>query len=276
MAADLTESTAESAPKTAARRHRAPRRRYATRFLLVYGVLVAVLGGAAAGFVLLLDKPGHKAGATWSSWRPVGTDPSLVIDQIAQHVGGEYRFTDGKALVAVQAAPPSVLAQVAPTALTLPVVAVELRGQAAIKGSIVVHRTNRAWQFQLCGGGTACSISRGKPSNSRGQLVRREALELALHTFKYVPDIDSVIVVLPPAPPITQNTPHYVLYLRRGDLGKQLTHPLRTSLPPAPPLKLKAQPLSSAPIDRFALSRLYTSQPQQLQDGSVVLVLDPT
>ena len=48
--------------------------------------------------------------------------------------------------------------------------------------------------------GTQCAISEGEPSEERHQLLRREALELALYTFKYG-DADSVIALLPPRLP---------------------------------------------------------------------------
>ncbi len=46
-----------------------------------------------------------------------------------------------------------------------------------------------------------CSIKEGKPSNERGLLVTREALELALYTFRYVSGVERVIVTMPPPPP---------------------------------------------------------------------------
>jgi hypothetical protein len=243
------------------------RKRYGRRFVLVYGALALVLAAAAVGLVLILTTSQHKTGPIWSSWKPVGNDPQVLTDQIAQHVGGEYRFSDGKAIVGIQAT--------APTVATLPVAAVELRGQASVQGSIIVHRTDHAWQYQLCGGGTACSISRGKPSGPRGAVIRREAFELALYTFKYVPAVDSVIAMLPPAPPVTTSSKRYILYVRRADLKSELVQPLRASLPRTAPLKLKTPTLKAAAIDTIATKSLFAYQPEQLQDGTVILVLDP-
>ncbi len=244
------------------------RRRYRSRFVVVYAVLAAVLGGAVAGLVLLVARPGHHATPAWSSWKPKSGDTQTVADQVAAHVAGEYRFADGKALVAVDAH--------APTVLTLPVGAIELRGQVGVAGNVIVQHANRAWMYQLCGGGIACSIARGKPSRERGMLVRREALELALYTFKFAPAVDSVIALLPPATPVTTTTPRYVLYLRKNDLAPQLKLPLRTTLPPAPVAKAGApSPAGAGRIDDLALPRLFRYQPQQLQDGTIVLVLDP-
>jgi len=47
-------------------------------------VLALVLGGAVAGLVLLLTQPAPKPAPPWSSWKPVGSDPDIVTQQIAQ------------------------------------------------------------------------------------------------------------------------------------------------------------------------------------------------
>ena len=52
--------------------------------------------------------------------------------------------------------------------------------------------------YSLCGLGASCSIATGTPSVERGELVRREILELALYTFKYVGGIENVIAFMPP------------------------------------------------------------------------------
>ena len=268
----MTQPAGESSPALPA--YTPPRKRYNVRFGLVYAVLGLVVVGAITGFVLLVAQPGHKAPPAWSSWKPVGDDPDVVTQQIAQHVSGEYRFTDQKAIVGIQAGPP-ILTAPAPTAVRLPIVAVERRGQVSVKGSTVIDSTDRAWQYELCGGGSACSIEKGKPSITRGALVRREAIELALYTFKYVPEIDSVIALLPPKPPVTQETPQYAVYIKRSDLSNELERPLRMTMPRTPLLKLEAQQLQTTPVDELAGAKVYKWQPQQLQNGAVLLVLDP-
>ena len=45
------------------------------------------------------------------------------------------------------------------------------------------------------------SIKGGTPSETRLKVIHREALELALYTFRYLPDAESVMVLLPPPPP---------------------------------------------------------------------------
>jgi hypothetical protein len=270
LAGDVTQSAPEGAkPGAPAPAYAPQRKRYAVRFVAVYGALVVVLAAGLTGLVVLVTQPAKKPAPIWSSWKPVGNDPALVANQIAQYVSGEYRFKDGKALVGIQAAEPSVFAAAA--GVTIPVQAVVLRGQAAVKGSIVVHPANHALQYQLCGGGNSCSIGRGKPTVARGVVVRREAVELALYTFKYVSGIDSVIALLPPV----AQKPQLAVYVRRGDLAVQLRRPLRTSLPPTPPIPASGGTLQPFPVDDVALSKVFKTQPQQLQDGAAALVLDP-
>jgi hypothetical protein len=274
LAADVSPPPPGESPPASLPAYTPPRRRYQTRFGFVYAALGAVLVAAITGFALLVSQPGRKATPEWSSWKPVGSDPELITQQIAQHVSGEYRFTDTEAIVGIQSGPP-ILTVPSTTPARLPIVAVELRGQATVKGSTVINRTDRAWQYALCGGGSSCSIAKGKPSTTRGALVRREAIELALYTFKYVPQVDSVIALLPPKPPVISTTPQYALYLRRSDLKRELSRPLRRTMPETPPLKLVAQQLPTRPVDDLAGSKVYKWEPQQLQNGAVVLVLDP-
>ena len=49
--------------------------------------------------------------------------------------------------------------------------------------------------------GPAASRSRARAARSASQLVQREALELALYTFRYLPEVEQVVTKLPPPPP---------------------------------------------------------------------------
>jgi hypothetical protein len=252
---------------------RGPRRRYSGRFLVVYGALGLVLGGAITGLVLLVTGPKHHTPPAWSSWKPAGSDVSSVTQQIAQHVGGEYRFAkDDKALVAVHSSP--LVISTASSNGYIPVAGVELHGQSSVKGGTVTYATNATWEYTLCGDGTACSIARGTPSAERAAILRREAAELALYTFKYIPDVDAVVTLMPPKPPITSSTESSLVYLRRTDLRGQLAEPLRASVPPTPPVAAKPV-MPNAPIDQLVHGKLFTWQPEQLQNGAAALVLDP-
>ncbi len=54
------------------------------------------------------------------------------------------------------------------------------------ENEIDVVPATHSFQYILCGLGANCSIKGGKASTARHALLRREALELALYTFKYV------------------------------------------------------------------------------------------
>jgi hypothetical protein len=127
--------------------------------------------------------------------------------------------------------------------------------------------------LEFCGLGSQCSIASGQASETRGRLVRREALEAALYTFKFVPAIDSVVAFMPPPPGQSQST---LLYLQKSQLSKELSQPLRKTLPVQdPPLPTEPDAKESATIDRLTLPAVYSYKLQQLQDASALLVLDP-
>ena len=106
-----------------------------------------------------------------------------------------------------------------------------------------------AWAYVLCGFGTNCAISGGKPSVERYDLLRREALELALYTFKYNHSIQSVLAYMPPAKAANasgQATPS-LIFLRRGDVKQALDQPLKTTLLP-PKTNLKPGQMTAAEL----------------------------
>jgi hypothetical protein len=125
----------------------------------------------------------------------------------------------------------------------------------------------------LCGLGESCAIAHGDPSEARHMLLRRQALELALYTFKYVDGVDSVTVFLPPPP--GQDAQASAVFLQRGDVKSQLSKPLSKTLAPGAPSvgQIPANELQS--LNGITGSNLYNYQYTQAQDLSAVLVLDP-
>ena len=126
----------------------------------------------------------------WSAWQPSTDDDAAAAKQIAEHVGPKYRLGDGDQLVAVQAGALEIA--------DLPL-SVALR-TAADGGDIELIEGNGV-MYTLNGLGPHGSIPGGKPSEERHLLLRREALELALYTFRYADDVDMVVTLLPPPPP---------------------------------------------------------------------------
>jgi hypothetical protein len=123
----------------------------------------------------------------------------------------------------------------------------------------------RAW--------VGCSIASGQPSEARHLLLRREALELALYTFKYAGTVNSVVVFLPPPP--GGETASTVAFFRRRDLGPELARPLSETLTPQTPGVGQISRKETATLNRITRKRIYQYDYTQSQDGGAILLLDP-
>ncbi len=104
-------------------------------------------------------------------------------------------------------------------------------------------------------------------------LLRRQALELALYTFKYVDGVESVTIFLPPPPGADAQAS--AVFLKRGDLKSLLSRPLSKTLAPGAPSigQIPASELQS--LNGVTGSKLYRYTYTQAQDLSAVLVLEP-
>jgi len=243
----------------AARPHRA-------RFALIYGILALALGVGVAGLVIYAGRTINPAPA-WSAWKPSGGGLGAA-KQIAAHVGSTYHLPSGEQLVDVIAKAPSV----SPANQQIPIHFVAIRGTKGVADSIFQVDSTDSLMFSLCGLGQSCSIAKGKPSVERGTLVRREILELALYTFKYVHSVKHVIAFMPPTP---GNQPMYAVYLERTDVKSELNVPLVRTLGPKVPLPTKISPREQQTIDTVTQPRVYKYSLSQAQQGDAILVLAP-
>lgn len=258
---------------------------HAARFQFLFGALGAVAVTAIVLAAVLLSAPAKAPEKLWSTWRPHG-DGSDPAQQIADHVSLQYRLDDGKQIVAVTGGPPALKGQ----PLTLGVVR---SGQqpARLEGNSVL--------FQMCGGGTDCSIKDGKPSVERGLLLNREALELALYTFRYVGGVDQVIVTIPPphttgataatVPSSSSKsagktvnlltstaTAHHALMFRQQDVASELDHPLSSSLSAyTPRVSQMNGSVDAALVKQLTGSRLYDFIIDEVPQSGPVLLLEP-
>ena len=180
-------------------------------------------------------------GPTWSAWKPHGGGLGAA-KEIAQHVGSGYRLPGGKQLVDVIAKAPSV----SPSAQQIPIHYVAVRGVKGAGDTIFPVDSSNSLMFSLCGLGQSCAIATGKPSVERGTLVRREILELALYTFKYVGGVSNVIAFMPPA---LGTQPLYAIYLQKSDLSQQLKVPLVQTLNAKVPTPSTIAPREQQTID---------------------------
>jgi hypothetical protein len=229
-------------------------------------LLAAALGATAAGVVLALGGSVHPA-AAWSDWRPDAGGISAAR-QIAAQVAPDYRLPSGKQLVDVIAKAPSV----SPGNQQIPVHYLAVRGTKGSQDEITDVSSSNTVMYSLCGLGPTCSIASGTASVARGRLVRREILELALYTFKYVGGIKNVIAFMPPKPGAA---PQYAVYLREADLQAQLDQPLAQTLRAKTPLPNTMPAREVRLVDATTESRVYTFSLSQAQQGDAILVLAP-
>jgi hypothetical protein len=236
------------------------------RFLVVYGLLGVALAAAVAGIVVFANRS-INPGPTWSSWHPHGGGLGAAR-QIADHVGQEYRLPSGTQLVDVIAKAPSV----SPGNATIPVHYLAVRGSGGSGDQIFTVSSSDSVMFSLCGLGPSCSIATGTASVARGRLVRREILELALYTFKYVGGVRNVIAFMPPK---RGSQPQFVVYLRKTDLGAELDQPLVRTLQPKTPLPNTIPAREVRVVDATTESRVFSVSLSQAQQGDAILVLAP-
>jgi len=218
------------------------------RFRVVYLVLGLILVLAAGALVYLVSQPGTEPRGPFSPWEPQSEDAQDRAQEIANFVGGNYRLDPDTQLVTVQAAPPRVQ--------DFPLAAVAIGsapGGATFTGdNIPVFPADDTIVYILCGLGQECAISEGEPSEERQRLLRREALELALYTFRYVDDIDNVVV-----------------------LEDLVDRPLRDTLTSElTPLPNEISPSEAGVIDQLTQPRFFGFQFQQLPNGTVALFLE--
>jgi hypothetical protein len=239
----------------------------------VVGALIGVvLAAVGLGVVLALNASEQGRPDGWSSWRPTGRNELDAAKQIAEHVGVKYRLGDAEQLVAVQSSAMEVADR--PVSIAL---------RTASVGGDIKLIDGHGVMYTLFGLGKHGSIKGGEPSEERHLLLRREALELALYTFRYADDVDMVVTLLPPPPPKAgeQDTagelpPVQALFYRPGDLQSELGVPLDTTVPPLTPRpeQIDLGEPEAKRIDALTRSNLFKASFQQGQDASVFLVLE--
>jgi hypothetical protein len=128
--------------------------------------------------------------------------------------------------------------------------------------------------YRLCGLGPYCSINKGKPSRERHLLLRREALELALYSFRYLAGVKQIVVFMPPPP---GQRPSQAVFFRKGDVAPELDRPLETSLADrAPTVRNVTLSPDATLVDQLTSPKLfnYSLTPANTENRGF-LVLDP-
>ena len=263
-------STPEAAPTPPTLSLTPAPQRFTGRFAIVYTSLGIIAAAAITGLIVLVIRPGHHAGPAWSAWKPPTGNTQKVAAAIADRVAHRYRLSEnGGQLVAVIPQKPEVTSGTQNIAIKF----VAVRKAPQSNTGIAIYGTPKTVDYTLCGLGAHCSIAKGQPTQTRGRLVRREALEVALYTFKFVPNVDSIAAFMPPPPGQTASS---ILYLRKDDVKDQLHQPLAKTLPlTTPPLPGASDSAEVSTIDKLTLPHMFTYELQALPAGGAVLILDP-
>lgn len=260
----------ESAPN---RSERARRSSYRVRFAAVYVLLATVLGVSIGAFLVLTTRSEPAEPAPWSSWRPEGRE-NQYPDEIADHVAPAYRLASGRQLVGVLAGRAEVR--------DLPIRAALIQHASSnptLEDDVEVAEIGSSVMYTLCGIGDSCSIAEGESTPERTQLLRREALELALYTFTYVDGVDSVIALLPVEfgdPATQEDDSSSAVFLQRKDLEAALDRPLLETIGATPPVAGgQLTPDEGALVDRLTSRRHYRYDLEPTQDLGAILRLEP-
>jgi hypothetical protein len=234
-----------------------------------FGFLLGALAGIviAVGLVAAIVVANNSGGAdeaglasNWSRWQPKDSTIEGGSQEIANHVGAEYKHPDGQQLVSINAG-------------TLPDEAEML----VRTGSITKIGGTRVL-YTMDGLGENRSIKGGTPSQTRLKVIHREALELALYTFRYLPDAESVTMLLPPPPPTEKEkqaaalatasgsssasaTPLTAIFYRPGDLRQQLQVPLGNTLTAKAPSTSSFSGPEASTVETLTLSNRFNISP---------------
>ena len=255
--ADALEKRREGTTSTSVVR---PRSAYSKRFMLANLLVVAGFVGVLVLFGFLVSKDSSKQ--AWSDYTPKGSDVFEKAQNMVNHVAPKYRY--GGAPIAVVQAQPLLYrdAVVDGIAFTRP----PLR---QVGGRITdFEPSGSTIAYVFCGQAQQCALPQSG-AGEIGLLLQRESLELALYTFKYWPDVRSIVTLLP-----ANGQSNAAVFLRRRHVERFLDKPLDATLPRHS--ELTAESLTNAEretIDRVIVNNTFASRFEQAPNGRTVLLL---
>lgn len=238
-----------------------PRRSvYGSRFMLANLIVVAGFLAVLGLFAYLVSTGSADKG--WSSYKPTGGDVYDKAQNTADHVAPAYKY-NGQPIAVVQAQP--LLYQDA----AVDGIGITREPFRKIGSSIKQFEpANATIAYVMCGTADKCGLSQ-VGSEETVPLLRREALELAMYTFKYSKDVDSVVALLPP-----EGQTNGAIYLKRKNLVDELSKPLGETLPPHQVLSYGGMSeVERARVMRLTANHLYNSRFVQGPNGRTLLVL---
>ena len=275
MAEDVSPGTAPEPdrPLVPGRRERARRSSYRFRFGAIYILLGAVVCVSVGAFIMLAGRPEPKPKPAWSSWAPTGSKLAKVR-QIANRIPSAYRGEDGQQLTVSLSNTLTVPTEEGEVPVRAVFVRPDTSSGLVEEDDIATYDGRNVIAYGLCGADSKqqCEVAAGAPSSEQFTFLRRQALELSLYTLKYVDDVDSVIVFMPPTPKGESNG---TVFLRRSDVAAELQRPLASLLPAVSPRLGNLSALEEGQILRLVQPRTYAAQVQPSPDGSPILILTP-
>ena len=274
MAEDVTPETPPAQPELPLvpdRRERARRSSYRLRFGLIYLLLAAVVGAGVGSFIVLASGSGEEEEPAWSAWQPRGSKV-MKVRQIADRIPKSYRAENGSQLTVSIVSPLSVPTPQGDVPVRTVFVRPDTSKGLAEEDDIAVYPGSEVVSFGLCGTKSKEQCELASTSADRDTLLHRQALELSLYTLKYVDDVDSVVVFMPPTPKSETSS---TVFLRRSDVAAELQQPLSALLPTAKPQVGALDSLEEGQIVRLTRSRTYAAEVQASPDGSPILILTP-
>jgi hypothetical protein len=244
---------------------------FRSRFGFVWGALAGIAVCAAGALVVLITAPresGPPLAANWSPWEPETTRMVDGAQDIADHVGLQYKLDGGEQLVSVRSS------------------SLELGGEPI---GVAVRPSGGELQFLegdgllyiLNGLGPNGRLPTGKPTKKRGRLLMREALELSLYSFRYLEDVTMVAVLLPQTAEQAQSNTGgaaaapqtNAVFFRPGDLLDELQVPLARTLSPKTPSPSTMTKAEAERVDSLTLRNLFLASVQMLEADKNYLVL---
>ena len=235
---------------------------YRAQFAVAYALVGAVFVGVIVLFAFLVSK-NNESEARWSGYQPKGIGIEKAQD-IANHIAPTYR-EGGDPLAAVNAQRPII------NSANVEGFAIARAPTANVGGGIErLERADKSMFYVFCGAGQRCAVP-GQPTPERSLLLRREALELALYTFKYMEDVEAVVTLLPPVGNV--NTAGY---FKRSAMREHLDKPLFETLPTEGPFEATEPAIADTPAaDELSANSFFQSGVQELPTGGALLVLTP-
>ncbi|HEX7256140.1 MAG TPA: hypothetical protein VF236_09460 [Gaiellaceae bacterium] len=249
-----------------------PKAVHAGRFMMGYAVIV-VMAGATLLTVGLITRGDSGSSTAVVDGIPVEETGFQRAREIATEVARQYRGANGEQLVAITAQPGEV------SGLPLQYIAMRHgRNRPLTQGDVSVVEAGETALFSFCGlaGDQNCALP-GEATPERLMLLRREAVELSFYTFKFLPEIQTVVSLLPPVPRGEGQPPQtFAVYFQRRHLEGILNRPIERTLPEEPPFAQgDLTPGEAEAINRLTETRLFTSSFEQLPTQGVMLSLSP-